>query len=60
VYYVYGSKVKTLIDANQVKGKYNITWNGRNDLGVRLNEGMYFYRLLVNDHMEIKKMVLVK
>ena len=60
VYDVYGSKVKTLIDANQVEGKYNVNWDGRNDLGVRLNGGMYFYRLIVNDHMEIKKMVLVK
>ncbi len=60
VYDVYGSKVRTLVDANQSRGNYSANWDGRNSSGVKLNEGMYFYRLVVDGYMAVKKMVFTR
>jgi len=60
VYNILGQKVKTLVDEPRQPGRYQITWDGKNDSGSRVSSGMYFYRLKVGSHSESKKMTLLK
>jgi len=56
VYNINGQKIQELFNGNVVKGKYySFDFDGTN-----LAAGMYFYRLTVGNHTEVKKMALVK
>jgi hypothetical protein len=48
VYDAIGQKVRTIADAPQVAGVYRINWNGDNDKGALLKNGVYLYTLEVN------------
>ena len=60
IYDILGSKVKTLVSQNQAQGYYTVTWNGRNDFGVKVNSGVYLYTLKAGQLLESKKMILMK
>lgn len=60
IYNISGQLVKTLVDAKQLPGYYNIAWNGRDNSGRLVSAGVYFYRLNAGDINLTKKMVLLK
>lgn len=55
VYDVLGREVRTLVDEVKRPGKYVIEFDGNG-----LPSGVYFYRLSARNHVETKKMVLIK
>lgn len=55
VFNVLGKEVQTLVEGNQQKGTYNISFDASN-----LPSGIYFYTLRTNNFVETKKMMLVK
>ena len=55
-----GRLVRTLVDANQRPGVYTARWNGRNDRGLKVASGRYFYRLAVGNAVRTRTMTLVK
>jgi hypothetical protein len=55
VFNVLGKEIKTLVEGNQQKGTYNISFDASN-----LPSGIYFYTLKTNNFVETKKMMLVK
>ncbi|MDZ7725272.1 MAG: T9SS type A sorting domain-containing protein [candidate division KSB1 bacterium] len=60
VYNVLGEKVKTLVNENKIAGTYQVTWEGTNDMNVKVATGVYFYKLEMGDQVQIQKMMLVK
>ncbi|MBU1355407.1 MAG: S8 family serine peptidase [Candidatus Edwardsbacteria bacterium] len=60
VYNISGQLVRTMVDAKQLPGYYNIAWNGRDNSGRPVSAGVYFYRLNAGDINLTKKMVLLK
>jgi len=60
IYDVLGRRVRRLIDDLMPAGYHIVTWNGRDDRGVTLASGMYFYRLTAEAYTETKKMILMK
>jgi photosystem II stability/assembly factor-like uncharacterized protein len=64
VYNASGQEVRTLVHERVPSGKYTITWDGRNDGGIAVASGMYFYRIRVGDgasrQQQSKKMLLLK
>jgi hypothetical protein len=62
VYNVAGQLVRTLV--NEVKmpqeGGFSVTWDGRDNSGVEVASGVYFYRMTAKGFEETKKMVLLK
>jgi hypothetical protein len=60
IYNVLGQRVRTLFDGHQDAGIQTLLWDGRDDDGVQLSSGIYFYRLQANDFHQTKKMTLVK
>lgn len=60
IYNILGQKVRTLVRTGQDKGWQNITWNGKNDLGVSQASGTYIYHLKTGSFQKSKKMILLK
>jgi len=60
IYDVLGRRMCRLVDDFMPAGYHNVTWNGRDDGGVILASGMYFYRLTAEAYTKTKKMVLMK
>ena len=55
VFDVLGRQVAELINSQQAAGKHSVIFNAS-----RLASGVYFYRLSANNHILIKKMLLMK
>lgn len=61
VYNLQGQLVRTLINQNQIAGKYFTTWDGRDSNGQALPSGTYLYRLKIGaQFFETKRLILVK
>ena len=52
--------VKTLLDSEQVSGKSSVNWDGRNEIGLPVSTGLYFYRIEAEGFTETKKMIFLK
>ncbi|RKY91388.1 hypothetical protein DRQ15_05105 [candidate division KSB1 bacterium] len=61
VYNLLGQQVRTLVDEVEKPGYYTVHWDGRDDQGLELPSGVYFYRLRVarDKFVETKKMLLL-
>lgn len=55
-----GGKVKTLHEGELAAEIYGVTWDGRDDANSPVTTGVCVYRLRADDHLESKKMLLVK
>ena len=61
VYDVSGRVVRTLTRAQNLKPKiYTVEWNERNNKGMKLPAGVYFYRLETKEYKSTKKLVWVR
>ena len=60
VYNILGQKVATLVDGVVTAGMHMVTWNARDDHGMELPSGVYFYRLSAGAFSEARKMVLLR
>ena len=60
VYNVLGQKVQTLVGREESAGSYTITWDGTTANGQPAATGVYLYRFQAGDHIETKKMILLK
>jgi hypothetical protein len=55
-----GRVVRTLCASSQKRGAYSVTWNGADDRGRNLANGVYFVRLTAGDYRATEKVVLQK
>jgi hypothetical protein len=55
-----GRVVRTLCATSMKRGAYNVTWNGTDDHGRSLANGVYFVRLTAGDYRATEKVVLQK
>lgn len=60
IYNTLGQRVRTLVDREESAGLYSITWDGSNSSGEAVPTGIYFYRFQTDDHVETRKMLLLK
>lgn len=60
VYNVLGQEVRTLVNEVKPAGSHQVAWDGRDNLGNALPSGVYFYRLHVDNQVQIRRMVLMK
>jgi glucuronoarabinoxylan endo-1,4-beta-xylanase len=57
IYDILGRAVKRFNVGQQSIGLHNVLWDGRNDYGQRVTNGVYFYRLRAGGESRVKKMV---
>ncbi len=60
VFNTLGQRVRTLVDGILAAGSYTITWDGRNDVGEPVANGIYFYGLKAGGFTQFHKMMLMK
>ena len=60
IYNVLGQEVRTLVNAAQSRGVYNVQWNGRDASGRQVATGVYIYRLEAGANVATKNMIFAK
>lgn len=60
IFDVLGRHIKTLVNSDQNSGSYTVSWNGKNDKGAIMANGVYFYRLNNGQAAITKKMIINK
>ena len=60
IYDVSGRLVKTLVQAEQNAGVYNLVWNGYDNNNQKVAPGVYFTKFASGDFISVKKLILIK
>ena len=60
VYNLRGAKVRVLRKGPAKAGYHTVYWNGLDEKGRYLSSGVYFYRLVINDFVLTRKMIILK
>jgi hypothetical protein len=60
VYDVNGARVRTLVDGVESGGSHRVTWDGRDDSGMRAASGVYLLRIDAAGTTTTRKMTLLK
>ncbi|MCP4725917.1 MAG: T9SS type A sorting domain-containing protein, partial [bacterium] len=60
VYNVLGQEVRTLVNEVKDVGFHSVRWNGRNNLGINVGQGVYIYRIKAGKFILTRKMLLIK
>jgi cyclomaltodextrinase len=60
IFNVLGAQVKVLTDQVFPAGVHHIEWDGRNDSGVSVGSGLYFYQMRAGSFAATRKMLLLR
>ena len=60
VYDMMGREVKSLVSNFATPGTYSIVWDATNNEGLSVSAGMYVYKMISGNFVEVNKMLLVK
>ena len=60
IYDVRGALVRALVDGRKPAGKWNVTWNGRDDAGAAAASGVYFVRFQAGGEVTHTRITLLK
>jgi len=60
IYDILGKKVTTLVNKKMDPGYYFENWNSRNDLGISVSAGVYFYQIRADGFTKTRKLILLK
>ncbi len=60
IFDVLGKKIKTLVNENKTAGYYSAFWDGTNDFGQTVANGLFIYKMSAGSFTNIKKMLLIK
>ncbi len=60
IYNAAGQLVKTLDEGNQIPGTHSIKWDGRDDSGHAVSNGVYVYRLQAGGVKQTGKMIVLR
>jgi hypothetical protein len=60
VFNTLGQKIRTLVDKQMSAGRYEIQWDGTNNVGAKVASGIYLYRIEADNFVTTKKMMLMK
>jgi flagellar hook capping protein FlgD/LVIVD repeat-containing protein len=60
IFNILGQTVRTLVNNKQIKGSYDVIWDGSDSQGKQVASGIYFYSLQTEDFVKTKKMLLIR
>ncbi|MBO8130164.1 MAG: PKD domain-containing protein [Candidatus Marinimicrobia bacterium] len=60
VYDINGNLISTLVNRLLPAGTYNVIWDGKNDCGRSITSGVYFVKMISNNLLSTKKVVVIK
>jgi hypothetical protein len=60
IYNSAGQSVREIVNGAQNIGEHSITWDGKDNSGMSLSSGVYFYQIYAGQYSQARKMVLLK
>ena len=60
IFDITGKQIRSLVNTIQQPGRYDISFNGRDDYGNTIPSGIYFYTLSSEKYTETRKMLMLK
>lgn len=60
VFNVLGTRVRLLINEQLSAGEKAVTWDSKDEKGQSVSSGIYIYRIIAEEFVQSKKMVLIK
>lgn len=60
IYNILGEEIVTLVNRQEEAGIYQVTWDGKDRVGLPVSTSLYFYRLEAGEHVFTKKLMLIK
>jgi len=60
IFNILGQKVNTLADEYMTAGYKIVNWDGRDERGMEVPSGIYFYRLRSENFLQTKKMLMIQ
>jgi len=60
VYNLLGREVRELVSEIQPAGRHSVVWDGANKNGKRAASGLYFYRIVADEYVNSRKMIMLK
>ncbi|MCD6117076.1 T9SS type A sorting domain-containing protein, partial [bacterium] len=60
IYNALGKKIRTLVDDYVQAGQHQIIWDGKNDNGIQVSTGIYYYIMQSGSFRSMKKAVFMK
>ena len=60
IYNLKGQKIRTLLDNQSESNNFSISWDGKNSHGDELANGLYLYKLEINEQAFVKKIIMLK
>jgi len=60
IYDSLGRFVKTISERNLATGTHQFNWHGKNNNGVSIPTGIYFYRVVADEFSATRKLILIK
>jgi hypothetical protein len=60
IYNCLGNEVRTLINRSQTAGNYSVIWDGKDNIGNNLPNGIYICQLKTRNQVEHQQLILVK
>ena len=60
MYDALGREVATLVNEKLSAGSYKVDWDARHSGSSSYSSGVYFYRIITTDFVDVKKMLLLK
>lgn len=60
VYAMTGQRVRQLVASEQTAGRYQVSWDGRDDHGASVSSGVYLSELRVGEYHAVRKMMLLR
>jgi flagellar hook assembly protein FlgD len=59
VYNILGQKIKTLVNEEKYAGEFQISWDGKNDLGQFVASGIYLGQIKTNQGISTRKIMVM-
>ena len=60
IYDLLGQEVRTLVDGKKSAGNHRVTWDGKDKNNTIVPSGVYVYRIISRNHVEQRKMTVIK
>jgi hypothetical protein len=60
IYNVRGQLARTLVNEVKASGTYTVRWDGKDDRGIEVANGIYLYRIVAGEYSPTKRMILLK
>ena len=60
VFDILGQKVRTLVSGHMESGTHAAIWDGQNETGAQVGNGVYLYRIQANEFTQMRRMLLLK